>query len=107
MTAGVTTSMNWKKWQDDVPCCTTRSYDHEHAEPEQTCEGFAPIDVVADAEADIAETFEEKYKVECTTCGARENTECITVGGNPVPGGHAARQAFVTETEEGNESETE
>ena len=94
--SGITTAKGMKAWQAEAPCCTTRPYDHVHP----------PKDIVAEAEADIAQTYEElaQYNVPapkvavCSTCQATEDQVCVTAGGNAVVGGHAAR--FVTETEE-------
>ena len=101
MSDGITTAASMKDWKADVPCCTTRPYDHVHPVKVEEMPG------IDDVGAELV-AIEEEYAVECTTCGARENQECQTVGGNAVPDGHAARKAFITEMKEkANESETE
>ena len=97
--SGITTAASMKEWKADVPCCTTRPYDHVHPEPV----GPPPAEFTDQELVEIEEVWDSIPT--CGTCGSAGVSPCFTAGGREKETWHKVRP--VTETEEEDESETD
>jgi len=124
MSDGITTAASMKDWKADVPCCTTRPYDHVHPGAPVVAQTF--VEIAAEIEEVIEEMVEEFGEniiedfvdavieadldekiatTSCPLCAADGDEPCVTAKGRVKETPHKVRP--VTETEEEDESETE